>query len=112
MMKPRSLNIFKAYQLTTHKNLGYYTGEEDTILSFCSLKFKIEEDDIALERMQVRRVTRSEVICLREVLGQLRSYTDRIKRLEEEADEAGMHDDLLEAICTEDIVTNNTRESD
>ena len=102
-MQPRSINVFKAYQLTTHNNLGYYTGEENAILSFCSLKFKVEEDDLALERIQVRRVTSSEVICLREVLGQLRSYTDGIKRLEEEADEAGMHDDLLEAICTENL---------
>jgi hypothetical protein len=102
-MNPRNISVFKVYQLTSHRTLGYYTGDEDTVITFCSLKYKIEEDDIALERIPVRRVTPSEVVCFREVLGQLRTYTDRIKKLEEEADQAGMREDLVEVICSEDL---------
>ena len=103
IMSPRSITVYKAYQLSTHKTLGFFTGEEDSVSTFCSLKFRVEEDDIALERIPVKQVTKSELICFREVLGQIRSYTERIKQLEEEADEAGMKEDIVEAICKEDI---------
>ena len=104
IMSPRSITVYKAYQLSTHKTLGFFTGEEDSVSTFCSLKFRVEEDDIALERIPVKQVTKSELICFREVLGQIRSYTERIKQLEEEADEAGIKEDIVEAICKEDIV--------
>ena len=98
MATPRSLIVFKVYQLTTHRVLGFYTGEMESVKMFCSLKYNVESDDIAIEKIPAKRVTRDEVMCFRELIGQLRSYTDRIRQLEDEADEAGVRDDLLEIL--------------
>ena len=75
-MVHRSINIYRTYQTSTHRTLGFYTGEEDEVLTFCQLKFDIESDDIALERVPVRQVTRTEVICLMEVMDQLKAHKE------------------------------------
>jgi len=103
-MPPRNVTIYKVYQLSTHRTLGFFNGEEDAVLMFCALKFNVEEDDIALERIQVRKITKEEVLCFREVIGQLRTYSDRIKALEEEASEAGMEDDIVDLLLEMDPV--------
>lgn len=78
-MVNRSINIYRTYQTSTHRTLGFYTGEEDVVLTFCQLKFDIEPDDIALERVPVRQVTRSEVICFMEVMDQLKEQKGRVR---------------------------------
>ena len=98
MTTPRSQVVFKVYQLTTHRVLGFFTGEIESVKMFCSLKFNVESDDIAIEKIPTKRVTRNEVLCFRELIGQLRSYTDRIRQLEDEADEAGVKDDIMEIL--------------
>ncbi len=67
--------IFKGYQLSSHKNLGLYTGIEEDIITFCSIKFNVEADDIALERLRVRTITKTEVLFFKEVIGQIKKYS-------------------------------------
>lgn len=81
-MDPRSITIYRTYQTSTHETLGFYTGEEESVLRFCHLKYDIETDDIALERVPVRKVSRSEVICFSEVMDQLKDQRERIKNAE------------------------------
>ena len=75
--------IFRTYQVSAHRTLGFFTGDEEAVLSFCHLKFDIELDDIALERVPVRRVTRSEVLCFGEIMDQLKAHRERLRELEE-----------------------------
>ncbi|HHD16421.1 MAG TPA: hypothetical protein ENK47_06905 [Euryarchaeota archaeon] len=78
-MTNRTLTIFRTYQASTHNTLGFFSGEEDAVLQFCSLKFDIEPDDIALEKVPVRRVTRSEVVCFSEIMDQLKVHKERVR---------------------------------
>ncbi|MBN1389706.1 MAG: hypothetical protein JXA22_03580 [Candidatus Thermoplasmatota archaeon] len=101
-MTTRSITIYRVYQLSSHRTLGFYTGDEEAVMTFCNLKFDVSQDDIALERVPVRQVTRTEVMCFGEVLSQLREHKQRIMELEAQADEVGMRDDvvkLLEESC-------------
>lgn len=84
--------------MSDHRILGFFTGDMESVKMFCSLKYDVEEDDLAMEKIPTRKVTQSEVLCFRELIGQLRSYTDRIKRIEEEADVAGVRSDILEIL--------------
>ncbi len=77
-MEGRTLTIFRTYQTSTHRTLGFFTGEDDAVLNFCHLKYDIEVDDIALERVPVRRVTRSEVVCFNEIMDQLKAHKERV----------------------------------
>ena len=86
-MPPERNVIYKGYQVSTHRNLGFFTGEQDDVLTFCSIKYNIEPDDIALERMKVRNVTKTEVLFFQEVLGQIRNYSSNL--IEEENESAG-----------------------
>ena len=97
-MPPRSLNVFRVYQLTNHRTLGFFNGDEDTVLQFCSLKFNVEEDDIAIERLTVRTITKEEVICFREVMGQLKDFSNRMMELEGQAEEAGVRQDIVDLL--------------
>jgi hypothetical protein len=101
-MTPRTITIYRIYQISSHRTLGFYTGDEEAVVKFCNLKYDIETDDLALERVPVRQVTKSEVVCFSEVLDQLREHKQRISELEAQADQAGMKDDitqLLEQTC-------------
>jgi len=101
-MAPRSITIYRIYQISSHRTLGFYTGDEEAVVKFCNLKYDIPQDDIALERVPVRQVTKSEVVCFSEVLDQLREHKQRIMELEAQADQAGMKEDivqLLEETC-------------
>ncbi|MFW3146265.1 MAG: hypothetical protein ACMUIE_05590 [Thermoplasmatota archaeon] len=95
-MSPRSITIYRIYQLSNHRTLGFYTGDEEAVIKFCNLKFDVEMDDLALERVPVRQVSKSEVICFSEVLDQLRAHKQKIQELECQADDAGIREDLLE----------------
>lgn len=97
-MPPRSLNVFKVYQLSNHRTLGFFTGDEDTVLQFCSLKFNVEQDDVAIERLSVRNITQEEVACFREVIGQLREFSCKMMELEGEAEKAGLKEDLVDIL--------------
>lgn len=82
-MNQRSIMIFRTYQVSTHRTLGFFTGDEEAVVSYCHLKYDMEMDDIALERVPVRRVTRSEVLCFGEIMEQLRMHRERLKACEE-----------------------------
>jgi hypothetical protein len=97
-MPPRSMNVFKVYQLSTHRTLGFFTGDEDTVLQFCSLKYNVEQDDVAIERLSVRNITQEEVTCFKDVLGQLRDFSSRMMELEGEAEKAGLKEDLVDLL--------------
>jgi predicted transcriptional regulator len=101
-MTPRTITIYRIYQISSHRTLGFYTGDEEAVVKFCNLKYDIESDDLALERVPVRQVTKSEVVCFSEVLDQLKEHKQRINELEAQADTAGMKEDvvqLMENIC-------------
>ena len=100
-MCPRSITIFRIYQLSNHRTLGFYTGDEEAVVKFCNLKFEIEIDDLALERVPVRQVNKSEVICFSEVLDQLRTHKRMIHELEDRADKVGMKEDVVQIIGDE-----------
>ncbi|MBN1538506.1 MAG: hypothetical protein JW939_00035 [Candidatus Thermoplasmatota archaeon] len=95
-MTTRSIIIFRVYQISTHKTLGFHTGDEEAVVMFCNLKYDIPLDDLALERVPVRQVTKSEVLCFGEVLSQLRAHKQRIMELEEQAEEVGMKDEVVQ----------------
>jgi len=97
-MSPKSVVIYRVYQLSSHRTLGFYTGEEEAIPRFCKLKYGIEEDDVAIERVQVRTVTRSDVMCFGEVLDQMREYMQRLKELEAQADSVGVREEVLQMV--------------
>ncbi|MEA3557849.1 MAG: hypothetical protein U9R75_01210 [Candidatus Thermoplasmatota archaeon] len=97
-MSQRSITIFRTYQLSNHRTLGFYSGDEEAVVKFCHLKFEIEIDDLALEKVPVRQVNKSEVICFSEVLDQLRSHKQRIHELEDQAEKAGMREDVVQII--------------
>ena len=82
IMNPRNITIYRTYQTSTHRTLGFYSGEEDSVLHFCHLKYDVEIDDIALERVPVRKVTRSEVVCFSEVMDQLNDHKERVRNAE------------------------------
>ncbi|MFO8051074.1 MAG: hypothetical protein R6V01_05175 [Thermoplasmatota archaeon] len=103
-MCPRSITIYRTYQLSNHRTLGFYSGDEEAVIKFCNLKFGIELDDLALERVPVRQVNRSEVICFSEVLDQLNSHKERIQELEMRADKAGIKEDLVQVIKEEALL--------
>lgn len=88
--------IYRTYQLSSHRTLGFYSGDEDAVVKFCSLKFDVPLDDLALERVPVRQVNKSEVICFSEVLDQLKVHKERIRELEDQADKAGMKEDIID----------------
>ncbi|MGA1847751.1 MAG: hypothetical protein ACMUHB_00290 [Thermoplasmatota archaeon] len=101
-MTPRTITIYRIYQISSHRTLGFYTGDEEAVVKFCNLKYDVEMDDIALERVPVRQVSKSEVVCFSEVLDQLREHRQRIQELEDQADMVGMKEDieeLLEESC-------------
>jgi len=93
-MNPRSITIYRTYQTSTHRTLGFYSGEEDSVLRFCHLKYDVEIDDIALERVPVRKVTRSEVVCFSEVMDQLNDHKERIRN----AENKNLNETVVEAI--------------
>jgi hypothetical protein len=86
-MNPRNITIYRTYQTSSHRTLGFYTGEEDSVIKFCHLKYDIELDDIALERVPVRKVSRSEVVCFSEIMDQLNDHKERIRLSEEKIQE-------------------------
>ena len=94
-MNPRNITIYRTYQTSTHKTLGFYSGEEDSVLRFCHLKYDVEMDDIALERVPVRKVTRSEVVCFSEVMDQLNGQKERVRRSNGES----LTDPIVKAIA-------------
>jgi hypothetical protein len=101
-MTQRTITIYRIYQISSHRTLGFYTGDEEAVVKFCNLKYDVEMDDIALERVPVRQVSKSEVVCFSEVLDQLREHRQRIQELEDQADMVGMKEDieeLLEESC-------------
>jgi len=101
-MTPRTITIYRIYQISSHRTLGFYTGDEEAVVKFCNLKYDVEMDDIALERVPVRQVSKSEVVCFSEVLDQLKEHRQRIQELEDQADMVGMKEDieeLLEESC-------------
>jgi hypothetical protein len=98
MMTPRSITIFRIYQISSHRTLGFYTGDEDAVVKFCNLKYDIPTDDLALERVPVRQVTKSEVVCFSEVLDQLKEHKQRISELEARADQVGMKEDIIQLL--------------
>ena len=67
-------------------------------MKFCNLKYDISIDDLALERVPVRQVTKSEVVCFSEVLDQLREHKQRISELEAKADQVGMKEDIVQLL--------------
>ena len=93
-MNPRSITIYRTYQTSTHRTLGFYSGEEDSVLRFCHLKYDVEIDDIALERVPVRKVTRSEVVCFSEVMDQLNDHKERVRNNENK----NMRETAIEAV--------------
>lgn len=99
-MNPRSIVIFRTYQMSTHRTLGFFTGDDDAVLSFCHLKFDIELDDIALERVPVRRVTRSEALCFGEIMDQLKAHRERLR----ESDPVPIATPLGEPLLLEDDI--------
>ncbi len=60
-MTQRSITIYRIYQISSHRTLGFYTGDEEAVVKFCNVKYSIELDDLALERVPVRQVSKSEV---------------------------------------------------
>lgn len=97
-MPPRSMNVFRVYQLSCHRTLGFFSGDEDAVLQWCSLKFNVAEDDVAIERLSVRTITQEEVLCFREMIGQLRDFSNRLNELEGEAEKVGMREDLVDIL--------------
>lgn len=71
--------VFRTYQISSHRTLGFFTGDEDAVTTFCHLKYDIEMDDIALERVPVRKVSRSEVLCFGEIIDQLKAHKERLR---------------------------------
>jgi hypothetical protein len=99
-MEPRTLTVFRTYQTSTHRTLGFFTGEEDAVLNFCHLKFDIEVDDIALERVPVRRVTRSEVVCFNEIMDQLKAHRERLAEKDRLESPEEVKDNILNLLST------------
>jgi hypothetical protein len=97
-MTPRSITIYRIYQISSHRTLGFYTGDEEAVVKFCNLKYDISVDDLALERVPVRQVTKSEVVCFSEVLDQLKEHKQRISELEAKADQVGMKEDIVQLL--------------
>ena len=97
-MTARTITIYRIYQISSHRTLGFYTGDEEAVVKFCNLKYSVELDDLALERVPVRQVSKSEVVCFNEVLNQLKEHRQRIQELEEQADSVGMADDISEIL--------------
>ena len=97
-MSTRSITIYRIYQISSHRTLGFYTGDEEAVVKFCNLKYSIELDDLALERVPVRQVSKSEVVCFSEVLDQLKEHRQRIQELEQQADSVGMAEDICEIL--------------
>jgi hypothetical protein len=97
-MTARTITIYRIYQISSHRTLGFYTGDEEAVVKFCNLKYSVELDDLALERVPVRQVSKSEVVCFNEVLNQLKEHRQRIQELEEQADSVGMADDITEIL--------------
>jgi hypothetical protein len=92
------MNVFRAYQLSSHRTLGIFSGDEDSVLEWCSLKFNVSEDDVAIERLSVRTITREEVLCFKEMIGQLRDFSSRLTELEGEAEKVGIREDLVDIL--------------
>ncbi len=97
-MEGRTLTIFRTYQTSTHRTLGFFTGEDDAVLNFCHLKYDIEVDDIALERVPVRRVTRSEVVCFNEIMDQLKAHRERLSEQDERESPEQVKDGILQLL--------------
>jgi len=94
-MNPRSIVIFRTYQMSTHRTLGFFTGDEEAVLSFCHLKYDMELDDIALERVPVRKVTRSEALCFGEIMDQLKAHRERLRESEQVSNATPMGEPLI-----------------
>ena len=90
-MAPRSITIYRVYQISSHRTLGFYTGDEEAVVKFCNLKYDISQDDPAPGPADPAIY-----------LDQLREHKQRIMELEAQADQAGMKEDivqLLEETC-------------
>jgi hypothetical protein len=55
-------------------------------------------DDIALERVPVRRVTRSEVVCFNEIMDQLKAHRERLSELDERESPQQVKDGILQLL--------------
>ncbi|MDG6225843.1 MAG: hypothetical protein QCI82_10070 [Candidatus Thermoplasmatota archaeon] len=97
-MASRSVTMFRAYQLSTHRTLGFFCGDQGPVLDYCCLKYNVEEDDIALERLLARRISREEVTCFKEIMSQVKDYSERLKEIDPDLEESEIGTDLVDIL--------------